>query len=151
MALLLRSFGALGGKDEPSAAQAFKLTHLSDPHHVLILRSALVDHVAQDGVLGPMFHCTSGFRGVARRDASTWPGYGLRVVSTEDAQRTQQKRRMTELFQCSSRPMLYMSSEECDFECPGGLWRPGKIRFLFRCWRATEDGRSCGRPDIDGL
>ena len=29
MALLLRSFGAVGGKDEPPAAQAFKLTHLS--------------------------------------------------------------------------------------------------------------------------
>ena len=48
MALLLRSFGAVGGKDEPPAAQAFKLTHLSHPHHVLTLRSALVDHAAQN-------------------------------------------------------------------------------------------------------
>ena len=75
--------------------------------------------------------------------------YGLQVGRAEDAQRTQQKRRMTELFQCSSRPMLYMSSEERNFECPGGLWRPGI--WFFRCWHATEDGRSCGRPDIDGL
>ena len=58
-------------------------------------------------------------------NASTWPGYGLQVGRAEDAQRTQQKRRMTELFQCSSRPMLYMCSEERNSECTGGLWRPG--------------------------
>ena len=34
-----------------------------------------------------------------------------------------------ELFQRSSRPMLSMCSEERDFECPGGLWRP-EIRFF---------------------
>ena len=62
-------------------------------------------------------------------DASTWHGYGLQVGTAEDAQGTQQKRRMTELLQCSSRPMLSMCSEERDFECPGGLWRPG-IRFF---------------------
>ena len=62
-------------------------------------------------------------------DASIWPGYGLRVVSTEDAQRTQQKRRMIELFRRSSRHMLSMCCEERNFECPGGLWRPG-IRFF---------------------
>ena len=57
--------------------------------------------------------------------ASTWPGYSLQMGRAEDAQKTQQKRRMTELFQCSSRPMLYnyMCSEERDFEGPGGLWR----------------------------
>ena len=42
-------------------------------------------------------------------------------------------RRISELgvkrAQCSSRPMLYMCSEERDFECPGGLWRP-RIRFF---------------------
>ena len=62
-------------------------------------------------------------------DASTWPGYGLHVGTAEDAQKTQQKRRMIELFQSSSRHMLSMCSEERDFECPGGLWRPG-IRFF---------------------
>ena len=62
-------------------------------------------------------------------DASTWPGHDLQVGRAEDAQRTQQKRRMIELFQCSSRLMLSMCSEERDFECPGGLWRPG-IRFF---------------------
>ena len=62
-------------------------------------------------------------------DASTWPGYGLQVGSAEDAQQKQEKRRLIELFQCSSRPMLSMCSEERDFECPGGLWRPG-IRFF---------------------
>ena len=36
---------------------------------------------------------------------------------------------MIELFQCSSRHMLCMCSEERDFECPGGLWRLG-IRFF---------------------
>ena len=62
MALLLRSFGAVGGKDEPPAAQAFKLTHLSHPHHVPTLRSALVDRVAQDGVLGPIFSIVMGLQ-----------------------------------------------------------------------------------------
>ena len=61
--------------------------------------------------------------------ASTWPGYGLQVGTAEDAQKTQQKRRMIELFQSSSRHMLSMCSEERDFECPGGLWRP-RIRFF---------------------
>ena len=58
-------------------------------------------------------------------NASTWPGYGLQVGTAEAAHRTQQKRRMIELFQRSSRPMLSMCSEERNFECPGGLWRPG--------------------------
>ena len=62
-------------------------------------------------------------------NASTWPGYGLQVGSAEDAQQKQEKRRLIELFQCSSQPMLCMCSEERDFECPGGLWRPG-IRFF---------------------
>ena len=62
-------------------------------------------------------------------NASTWPGYDLQVGSAEDAQKKQEKRRLIELFQCSSRPMLSMCSEERDFECPGGLWRPG-IRFF---------------------
>ena len=62
-------------------------------------------------------------------DASTWPGYGLQVGTADAAQRTQQKRRMIELFQCSSRHMLSMYSEEREFECLAGLWRAG-IRFL---------------------
>ena len=41
--LLLRSFDVPGGADEPRAAQAFERTHLSHAHHVLTLRSALVD------------------------------------------------------------------------------------------------------------
>jgi len=60
VALLLRSFGAVGGKDEPPAAQAFKLTHLSHPHHVLTLRSALVDHAAQNVIYGPIFSMCIG-------------------------------------------------------------------------------------------
>ena len=68
-------------------------------------------------------------------DASTWPGYGLHVGTAEDAQKTQQKRRMIELFQSSSRHMLSMCSEERDFECPaGGLWRPGiRVFLLLAC------------------
>ena len=62
-------------------------------------------------------------------DASTRPGHGLNVGSAEDAQGKQEKRRLIELSQRSSRPMLSMCSEERDFECPGGLWRPG-IRFF---------------------
>ena len=52
--LLLRSFDAPGGADEPRAAQAFERTHLSHAHHVLTLRSALVDRVAQNRICGPM-------------------------------------------------------------------------------------------------
>ena len=62
-------------------------------------------------------------------DASTWPEHGLDVGSAEDAQQKQEQRRFIELSQRSSWPMLYMCSEERDFECPGGLWRPG-IRFF---------------------
>ena len=62
-------------------------------------------------------------------DASTWPGHGLHVGRAEDEQGTQQKLRLVELFQRSSRHMFSMCSEERDFECPGGLWRPG-IRFF---------------------
>ena len=62
-------------------------------------------------------------------NASTWPGYDLHVGRAENAQVTQQKHRLIELFQRSSRPMLSMGSEERDFECLGGLWRPG-IRFF---------------------
>ena len=60
MALLLRSFGAVSGKDEPPAAQAFERTHQSDPHHVLTLRSALVDRVAQNGICGPIISLCIG-------------------------------------------------------------------------------------------
>ena len=53
--LLLRSFDAPGGADEPRAAQAFERPRLSHPHHVLTLRSALVDRAAQNGICGPIF------------------------------------------------------------------------------------------------
>ena len=53
--LLLRSLGAVGGIDEPPAAQAFERPRLSHPHHVLTLRSALVDRAAQNGIYGPVF------------------------------------------------------------------------------------------------
>ena len=46
--LLLRSSGAVGGRDEPPDVQAFELTHLSHPHHVPTLCSALVDRAAQN-------------------------------------------------------------------------------------------------------
>ena len=58
-------------------------------------------------------------------DTSTWPGYGLHVGTAEDAQKTQQKRRMIELFQSSSRHTLSMCSEERYSEYTGGLWSPG--------------------------
>ena len=58
--LLLRSFDALGGADEPRAAQAFERTHLSHAHHVLTLRSALVDRVAQNVIYGPIFSMCIG-------------------------------------------------------------------------------------------
>ena len=67
-------------------------------------------------------------------NASTWLGHGLQVGTAEDAQKTQQKRRMIELLQCSSRHMLSMCSEERDFECPGDLWRPGiRVFSLLAC------------------
>ena len=67
-------------------------------------------------------------------NAFTWPGYGLQVGSAEDAQQKQEKRRLIELFQCSSRLMLSMCSEERDFECPGGLWRPDiRVFSLLAC------------------
>ena len=62
-------------------------------------------------------------------NASTWHGYGLQVGSAEDAQKKQEKRRLIELVQRSSRHMYCMCSEERNVECPGGLWRPG-IGFL---------------------
>ena len=58
--LLLRSFDAPGGADEPRAAQAFERTLLSHPHHVLTLRSALVDRAAQNGIYGPIFSMCIG-------------------------------------------------------------------------------------------
>ena len=58
--LLLRSFDAPGGADEPRAAQAFERTHLSHAHHVLTLRSALVDRVAQNGICGPIISLCIG-------------------------------------------------------------------------------------------
>ena len=58
--LLLRSFDAPGGADEPRAAQAFERPRLSHPHHVLTLRSALVDHAAQNVIHGPTFSMCIG-------------------------------------------------------------------------------------------
>ena len=58
--LLLRSSGAVGGRDEPPDVQAFELTHLSHPHHVPTLRSALVDRAAQNGIYGPIFSMCIG-------------------------------------------------------------------------------------------
>ena len=55
MALLLRSLGAVGGIDEPPAAQAFERPRLSHPHHVPTLRSALVDRASQNVIRGPIF------------------------------------------------------------------------------------------------
>ena len=99
-AILLRSFGAVGGKDEPHAVQAFELTHLSHPYHVSTLRLALVDRVAQDGVFGPMFHCTSGFRGVARclYMAWVWPARGKHRGRSEDAAEASNDRALPALF-----------------------------------------------------
>ena len=70
--LLLRSFDAPGGADEPRAAQAFERPRLSHPHHVLTLRSALVDRAAQNVIYGPIFHCESGCRRVARCLHMAW-------------------------------------------------------------------------------
>ena len=53
--LILRSFDAPGGADEPRAAQAFERPRLSHPHHVLTLRSALVDRASRNGICGPIF------------------------------------------------------------------------------------------------
>ena len=63
--LLLRSPGAalaqlVVAKDEPPDVQAFELTHLSHPHHVPTLRSALVDRVAQNVICGPIFSMCIG-------------------------------------------------------------------------------------------
>ena len=82
-------------------------------------------------------------------NAFTWPGYGLQVGSAEDAQQKQEKRRLIELSQRSSRPMLSMCSEERDLSAPAACG--GRGSGSFRCWCATEDGWSCVRPDIDGL
>ena len=55
MALQLRSLGTVGGIYEPPAAQVFERQRLSHLHHVLTLRSALVDRAAQNGIYGPVF------------------------------------------------------------------------------------------------
>ena len=47
------------------------------------------------------------------------------MVSAEDAQEKQEKRRLVELVQLSSGHMYCMCSEERIFKCPGGLGRPG--------------------------
>ena len=58
--LLLRSFDAPDGTDEPRAAQVFERPRQSHPHHVLTLRSALVDRAAQNGICGPIFSLCLG-------------------------------------------------------------------------------------------
>ena len=47
------------------------------------------------------------------------------MVSAEDAQEKQEKRRLVELVQLSSGHVYCMCSEERIFYCPGGLGRPG--------------------------
>ena len=95
--LLLRSFDAPGGADEPRAAQAFERPRLSHPHHVLTLRSALVDRVAQTGICGPIFSSCLGPQrlwSMSPHDLSMT----LHVGSAEDAQEKQEKRRLIELL-----------------------------------------------------
>ena len=58
--LLLRSFDAPGGADEPRAAQAFERPRLSHPHHVPTLCSALVDRAAQNVIYGPILSICIG-------------------------------------------------------------------------------------------
>ena len=58
--LLLRSFDAPGGADEPRAAQAFERPRLSHPHHVPTLRSPLVDRVAQNRIYAPIISVCIG-------------------------------------------------------------------------------------------
>jgi len=82
-AVLLRSFGAVGGKDEPPAAQAFELPHLSHPHHVTTLCSALVDRVAQNVIYGPIFPLCTGLQ---RR--CSMPPHGLGMACKWEEQRT---------------------------------------------------------------
>ena len=98
--LLLRSFDAPGGKDEPRAAQAFERPRLSHPHHVLTLRSALVDRAAQNGICGPIFHDASGCRGVARclHMAWVWPARGNGRGRSEDAAEASNDRALSELL-----------------------------------------------------
>ena len=107
----MRSFDAPGGEDEPRAAQAFERPRLSHPHHVLTLRSALVDRAAQNAIYSTNIINVDRAADVLL-DASTWPGYGLQVGRAEDAQMTQQKRRMIELLQRSSGHVYCTCSEE---------------------------------------
>ena len=74
------------------------------------------------------FHCAPGCRGVAQclHMAWVWPANGKSKGRSEDAAEASNDRAHPAR---SSRPMLCMCSEERDFECPGGLWRPG-IRFF---------------------
>ena len=60
VALLLRFSVAVGGALEVPAEQAFERTLLCHPHHVLTLRSALVDRAAQNGICGPIFSLCLG-------------------------------------------------------------------------------------------
>ena len=60
------------------------------------------------------------------------------MLSAEDAQEKQEKRRLVELVQLSSGHVYCMCSEERDFECPGraacALWRPGiRVFSLLAC------------------
>ena len=107
----MRAICAADGIDEPRAAQAFERPRLSHPHHVLTLRSALVDRAAQNVIYSTNIINVDRAADVLL-DASTWPGHDLQVGRAEDAQEKQEKRRSIELVQRSSGHMYCMCSEE---------------------------------------
>ena len=77
LGLLLRSSGAVGSAIEVTAAQDFERPRLSHPHHVLTLRSALVDRAAQNVIYGPIFSMCIGLQ---RR--GSMPPHGLGMACT---------------------------------------------------------------------
>ena len=79
------------------------------------------------------FHYASGCRGVAQclHMAWVWPANGKSRGRSEDAAEASNDRALPVLLAAHA---LRMCSEERDFECPGGLWRPGiRLFSLLAC------------------
>ena len=93
-------------------------------------------------------HCASGCRGVARciHMAWVWPASGNGRGRSGEAGEASIDRALSVLLAahappCAPRSAILSAPAACG----------GRGSGSFRCWRATEDGWSCGRPDIDGL
>ena len=148
VALLLRFSVVVGGAVEPPAAQTFERARLWHPHHVPPTRSSLLDRGVQDVICGPIF-----YRCFWLQRRGSMPPLGLGMACTWVEQRTSKGRsRSFDWSSSSSAPRGTCSPcapRSAILSAPAACGGQGS--GFFRCWRATEDGWSCGRPDIDGL